>query len=115
MKNLKKDIGTILLVDKLAKAGRDKKIFSVLAKYLSKPKNSQVVINLTRLSRTTKEGQTVVIPGKLLSMGNISHKLTVYAYKASDSAKAKLEAAGCSLHNFDDLLAKQPSKTVLIG
>ncbi|MBT4595743.1 50S ribosomal protein L18e [Candidatus Woesearchaeota archaeon] len=114
-KVLKKEIGTILLVDKLKKIGRTEKLYAVLAKYLSRPKQKQISINLHKLSRKTKENQTVVIPGKILSVGNVGHKLTVYVHKVSFTAMEKLTKAGCKVHSFEKLMDDKPKNTILIG
>ncbi|MEK6926996.1 MAG: 50S ribosomal protein L18e [Nanoarchaeota archaeon] len=58
---------------------------------LSGPTRSQVSINLSSISEQTKAGDTVIIPGKVLSSGNLTHKVRICALGISASAKAKLK------------------------
>lgn len=115
MKKLRKEITTIVLIDQMKRLSKTKKVFGVVAKMLSKPKQQQITVNLNRLNRVTSENQTVIVPGKLLSLGEINHKLTVYAHRVSNAAKEKLTKAGCNVHDMNQLVADQPKNTVLVA
>ena len=65
-------------------------------------------VNISKLANVTKDGETVVIPGKLLGSGSIGHKLTVYALSISEQAASKITQAGGRFISLDDLIRKYP-------
>jgi large subunit ribosomal protein L18e len=83
-------------------------IWRDVAMRLEKSVGNRAVINLSRLDRYTKEGDVVVVPGKVLGMGRISKKITISAYSLSSSAVAKLEQAGCKLYDLRSLARDNP-------
>ena len=47
-------------------------------------------LNLTEIDKDSKEGDTVVVPGKVLSQGEINKKIKVVALGFSEKAREKL-------------------------
>jgi|ETNmetMinimDraft_2_1059921.scaffolds.fasta_scaffold53309_2 large subunit ribosomal protein L18e len=84
-----------------------------LAKRLESPNQNWASINLSRLSRITKEGETIVVPGKVLGSGTLSHKLNIFAVSASKTAQVRIKKSGSSFGIIEDALAK-PAKGVRI-
>ena len=84
-------------------------IWSRIATDLEKPTRQRRVVNLSSLSRHTKENETVVVPGKVLGAGSIDHKLTISAFQYSDGAKEKLEKAGAKIVSITELTKNNPS------
>jgi len=78
-----------------------------IARALSISTRKQSKINLTKINEAKKD--TVIIPGKVLSSGEINKKLKVYALGFSEKAKVKLKKAGCEFKNILDVL-KQNKK-----
>ena len=72
---------------------------------LSKPSRSRCEVNLTKLSAVTKDGETAVVPGKILGLGEATHSVRVAALNASSSAKEKL---GDSLLTLRALAEENP-------
>ncbi len=68
-------------------------------------------VNLSRISRVSKEGETIVVPGKVLGDGEVTHKLTIVAQSYSQSALDKLKAAKCDVLTIEEFMAKHPKKT----
>ena len=62
-----------------------KKNLVEIAEALSKAKRSQIKINLTSLNNS--KNSKVIVPGKILSSGNINKKLEVAAFSYSGKAK----------------------------
>jgi large subunit ribosomal protein L18e len=50
----------------------------------------------------------VVVPGKILASGALDHPVTVASFEASDSAKAKLQAAKSKYITIQELLEENP-------
>ena len=69
-------------------------LWMAVASYLSKSRRSRIVLNLGQVSRHAKDGDTVVVPGKVLGSGEPSVKLTIAAFKFSPSALVKVQKAG---------------------
>ena len=60
---------------------------------LEKPTRRRRIVNLSRISQYTKPDQIVIVPGKLLASGDLTHKVTVAAFAFSGSAKEKIAVA----------------------
>lgn len=75
-------------------------VASVLTGSRRKRKN----INLSEISNS--EGKIVVVPGKVLSQGDISKKIKVVALSFSEKAKEKLLKAGCETVLLKDEIKK---------
>ncbi len=90
------------------KLGKDKTPFwKRIAKDLSRPTRSRRSINLSRINRFTKSGETVVVPGKVLGAGELKHKLSVAAFEFSESAVKKIKEAGGDIMSINDLHDKK--------
>lgn len=79
-----------------------------LAGRLTSSKRSRVAVNLSRLNRFTKDGETVVVPGKVLGAGKLDHPLTVGAFTFSEVAKSKIQNGKGNCLSIRDLMKKNP-------
>ncbi len=70
---------------------------------VSKPKRQRVSVNLYKLDMHVKQGETAVVPGKVLSGGEVSHAFDVAAMEFSDAARKKLLDKGCKIIDVSDL------------
>ena len=70
-----------------------------------------MVLNLGQVSRHSKEGDTVVVPGKVLSSGVPTPKLTIAAFKFSPRALIKVEKAGGRCIPLARLVEENPNGT----
>lgn len=57
---------------------------------ISTPRRSRVSINLDEINRRSEDGEIILIPGKVLSQGEINKKIKIVALGFSESAKEKL-------------------------
>lgn len=80
-----------------------------IAKDLEKPTRQRRVVNLSRISRHTKENETIVVPGKVLGAGTLEHKLTISAFQFSDGAREKIEKAGSKVIPLLELSKDNPT------
>ncbi|MBI3027868.1 50S ribosomal protein L18e [Candidatus Woesearchaeota archaeon] len=80
-----------------------------IASDLEKPTRQRRVVNLSSISRYTKENEIVVVPGKVLGAGNLNHRLTISAFQFSDGAKEKIEKAGAKIIPLLELSRENPS------
>lgn len=61
-----------------------------IASVLSGPRRNHIAINLDEIEKNTKEGDSIVVPGKVLSQGEINKKIAVIAFSFSEKAREKL-------------------------
>ncbi|MCX8198168.1 MAG: 50S ribosomal protein L18e [Candidatus Micrarchaeota archaeon] len=61
---------------------------------LSVPSRKRQGVNISRIAAYAKEGQTVVVPDKVLGAGGLKSRLTVAALGFSQSGRKAIEAAG---------------------
>ncbi len=83
------------LISDLKAAGRENEapIWRDIASRLEKPSRNWAQVNLSKLVHV-RDGEHAIVPGKLLGSGDLERPITVIAFKASASAKAKVAAAG---------------------
>jgi len=109
----------INLIRLLKKHSRENKadIWRDIAERLAKPRKQRVAVNISRLNRYTQKKETVVVPGKVLGAGEITHPITVAAFSFSVQAKEKITAAKGKCLSFLDLIKKNPkgSNVKIIG
>jgi large subunit ribosomal protein L18e len=83
-------------------------IWKRLAVDLERPTRNRREVNLSRINRFTKENETVVVPGKVLGSGLLSHKVTVAAFAFSDGALEKLRKQNCDVMSIAELMSRKP-------
>lgn len=107
------------LISGLKKQSREKEapLWRDIASRLERPSRNYPEVNLSRISRYTKEKDLVLIPGKVLGAGELNHPLTVAALSFSVSAKSKITAAGGSCLTIEELMNRNPegSKVRIMG
>ncbi len=69
-------------------------IWADIAERLEAPRRKRVAVNVSKINRYTKPGDVVVVPGKVLGAGVITHPVTVAAIAFSESAIRKIKEAG---------------------
>lgn len=85
------------------------RIWLDLAERLEAPRRSRAEVNLSQLNRYTAEGNTVVVPGKVLAAGRLDHAISVASFKFSGAAKRKIITAGGKALTIGQLLEQNPS------
>lgn len=107
---IKTNPNLIALAHNLRKKSYDEDvaIWKKVAAKLEKSTRNQPEVNVANINRYTSENETVVIPGKVLSNGNLDHKVVVAALKFSETAKAEIEKAGGNCISIADLVEKNP-------
>ena len=111
--NPKSNAITEILISDLRRLSYETKaaIWKDVAVRLARSNQSYAEVNLYHLSRTADEGQTILVPGKVLGTGQMDHALTVAALSFSDSARKKINAAGGETLTIRELVDRTPSGT----
>ncbi len=84
------------------------KLWDSIASDLLRPSRQRRIVNLSKLSRMTKENEVVIVPGKVLGSGELDHKLTISAFQFSEGAKSKITAAGGNIVPLRDMMQEDP-------
>lgn len=73
---------------------QDAPVWREVAENLGKVNRKRAEVNLSDIERVAEEGDTVVVPGKVLGSGRLTKEVTVAAFKASGSAKEEIKNEG---------------------
>ena len=79
-----------------------------VAEILSSSRKNRVDLNLEDINKEAVEGKTFVVPGKVLSQGEISKKVKICALDFSDKAKEKLLKSKCEISSILEEIKKNP-------
>jgi len=90
-KQLRKKTNSILV--KTAIAAKKNKDWLEISGVLTGLSKDKVVVNLSYIDKESKEGDIIVVPGKVLSMGELTKKIKIVAVNASESAIEKINNA----------------------
>lgn len=99
--------GLIRRLRKLAKE-TGSEIWSDLAERLSRSNRKRAEVNISQLNRHTHDGDIVVVPGKVLGSGTLSHPLTASAFSFSSRARSRIRSEGGETLTIGELLDKNP-------
>jgi len=83
-------------------------IWRRLAEPLNRPRRRRITVNLSRVSRHTTAGETVVVPGKVLGVGKLDHPIKIAAFQFSKQAKQKIIQVNGTCMTIAELMKKNP-------
>ncbi|WMW23373.1 50S ribosomal protein L18e [Methanolobus mangrovi] len=83
-------------------------IWRDVAKRLEKPGRNYAQVNLSKISRYAKDGETVLIAGKVLGAGLLDKAVTVAAYNFSVTAIEKITSLGGKCLTIEQILEENP-------
>ena len=109
----------IEIINELKKKSLEQKVnlWKRIATDLEKSTRQRRIVNLSKISKHAKENDTIIVPGKVLGSGEISHKLTISAFQFSQGAKEKLEKGGAKIVSLLEICKESPAgkKIKIIG
>ena len=79
-----------------------------IADDLEKPTRERREVNLSKLSRYSQPNETIVVPGKVLGAGTISHALVIAALNFSGKARTQIEKAAGKVLTLEEMLKQNP-------
>jgi len=102
---------TLELVNLLRKKAVENKagIWKRVAERLYAASRRRAEVNLHSIDKHSKEGDTVVVPGKVLAAGSLSHRVTIAAHSFSASAAEKIGKAGGSCIKIEKAVESNPT------
>ncbi|MBD3209688.1 50S ribosomal protein L18e [Candidatus Woesearchaeota archaeon] len=86
---------------------QDVKLWKRIATELEKPTRQRRVVNVFKIQQHAKDGETVIVPGKVLGVGELKREVNVAALDFSEEAKQKITSHGKAM-SIDELMSKNP-------
>ena len=83
-------------------------IWKEVAKRLLKPRRNVAEVNVEKINRFANDGDTILVPGKVLGYGNINKKVDIAAFKFSKEAKNKIKNSGGKCMSIEELVNSNP-------
>ncbi len=96
-----------IIVETILEAKKNENWYRV-AELLASPKRNYLTININEICEGAKEGDVIVVPGKVLSQGEADKKINVAALWFSNNAKEKLSKAGCKTSTIIQEIKSNP-------
>ena len=93
------------------------KIWEDASQALLSTRKNRRSVNIAQISKNSKAGSKVIVPGKVLGTGSIDHQVTVAAYSFSQSAKTKISGSGGKCLSISEFMnaAKDAKGVLLLG
>ncbi|MDD1671290.1 MAG: 50S ribosomal protein L18e [Methanomicrobiales archaeon] len=79
-----------------------------IADRLEAPSRNYAEVNVSKVSRYARDGETLIVPGKVLGTGIIARPVVIAALNFSAGAAAKIEKAEGTCLTIEELLKKNP-------
>ncbi len=86
---------------------QDASIWNEVAENLGKVNRRRPEVNVSDIERVAEDGDTVVVPGKVLGSGRLTKSVDVAAFKASRGAKDEIRENGDFMF-IRDLVEENP-------
>lgn len=97
-----------LLLTELETKAQNNRFWHRVAEDLRKPTRQRRIVNLYKINQFARDGETIVVPGKVLSLGEIHKKVNVAAITFSQEAKRKILDAKGKTFSIKELLVHNP-------
>ncbi len=100
------DSNVLELINKLKKksAETNASLWKTVANKIEKPRRQRAAVNLSKINRHTKANDIAVVPGSVLSSGDLKHKVTIAALRFSEGAREKINSANGKVITLEELL-----------
>ncbi len=87
---------------------RRQKAWNNIAFRLSGPTRRYASVNLNQINSLAKEGDTIVVPGKVLGVGTLDKRVKISALSYSESAKKKLKNSKIHMNFIEEEIKSNP-------
>ncbi|MGV8151360.1 MAG: 50S ribosomal protein L18e [Candidatus Woesearchaeota archaeon] len=97
------------LISSLKKQSIEQKtnLWKRIALELERPTRQHRIVNLSKIDKYSNDNDVIIIPGKLLSGGQLSKKITIVAYSYSRSVVEKV-GGKASILSIEEAMKKYP-------
>ncbi len=98
----------IIALEKKSKSEKSN-VWKKASKELKRPRRNRAAVNLSKINRFTVNGETVLVPGKVLASGELDHKVCIAALSFSKEALNKTRKIGGECITIQELMNRNPS------
>ena len=97
------------------KSAKENKEWIGIASILSGPRRKRMNLNLSEINKNSKQGDTILVPGKVLSQGEIDKKIKIIALSFSARAREKLLSSKCEILSIlEEIKSNKEMKNIKI-
>jgi large subunit ribosomal protein L18e len=100
-------------IDAASRGERYRALWKRLYRLSAVPARSRHSVNIYKINKYTREGDNVVVPGKVLSDGKIDHKINISAIEFSAKALAALKGSGCTTPSISEMAKAERIKIII--
>ncbi|MBT3404910.1 50S ribosomal protein L18e [archaeon] len=97
------------VVETIMTAKKSGEVWLNVAGMLSGSRRNCPSLNLGEIDAQAKDGETIVVPGKVLSQGNVTKKIKIIAMNFSEGAKQKIKEAKMEYKSILEEIKSNPS------
>ena len=97
-----------VLLKELTPRARESGFWKSVLASLKKPSRQRSSVNVYKIEKYAQEGEMILVPGKVLSVGDLSKKVEVAALQFSAEARSKILNAQGSVLTIAELFEKNP-------
>ncbi|MBS7610576.1 50S ribosomal protein L18e [Candidatus Bathyarchaeota archaeon] len=83
-------------------------IWDSIAERMKAPRRLMAQVNLSKINRFSEDGETILVPGKVLGTGKLDHRVTVAALSFSKEAKRRIEETSGRCISIKSLIEENP-------
>jgi large subunit ribosomal protein L18e len=83
-------------------------IWKTVAKKLGKPTRQRTEVNLSKIERYANDGDTVIVPGVVISSGQLTKPVNIAAWRFSASVVKKIKNAKGKCLTIEELIKENP-------
>jgi large subunit ribosomal protein L18e len=87
----------------------ESRIWRDIADRLEGPARNYAEVNLSKINRYAANGETIIVPGKVLGSGVLDLEVTIAALNFSASAYEKIRKANGQCMSIEELVSANPS------
>lgn len=100
-------------LDSASRQDRYKRLWKRVYKMSAVPSRRRKSVNIYKINRYTREGDNVIVPGKVLSEGSMAHKVNICALEFSGKALETLKASNCKVSKLSDMVKADKIKIIV--
>ncbi len=84
-------------------------IWEKLAELALKPTRAKRTINLGQLDKFVADNDVVIVPGKVLGTGSLSHKISICSFSISTTGAKKITESGGKILDISQIIKNHPT------
>lgn len=89
------------------------KLWNRVYRLVEVPARRRAAVNISKIDRITKDGDNVIVPGKVLSSGEMTHKVNIAAMEFSATALRALKDSNCKVVQLKDMVKAERVQVIV--